>query len=172
MPSAARIVGGRRAIVEIGMTPGSATRLRGWRGQFVRATPDIIEESGTFVGLLGAEEMVAIRRNFAIHNQTMQTMRSMRMTVRGLTATISIEHGALFVEYGTRPHRITARAGGTLAYVFASGEQGFSRSVMHPGQRADPFLERSIEEVGTEKQLRRLGTNVFARMSSRVRRLP
>lgn len=53
-----------------------------------------------------------------------------------------------FVDQGTAPHIIRARAGGVLHWIdSASGEDRFARSVHHPGTRALHFMEGAREPV-------------------------
>lgn len=43
------------------------------------------------------------------------------------------------VEFGTKPHKITAKDGGVLAFQ-KDGKTVFAKSVNHPGTKAQPFL--------------------------------
>jgi hypothetical protein len=59
---------------------------------------------------------------------------------------------AAAVDGGTRPHTITAKKRGVLAFVASGGNAVFARSVRHPGTRAYGFAgdahtkaERSLE---------------------------
>lgn len=53
---------------------------------------------------------------------------------------------AAYVNDGTRPHRIPARPGGVLRFVW-NGQVTYARYVQHPGTRAKPFLDRALREV-------------------------
>ena len=48
------------------------------------------------------------------------------------------------VEFGTAPHKISAKPGGTLAFKM-NGKTVFAKSVNHPGTKAQPFLFPSWE---------------------------
>lgn len=51
---------------------------------------------------------------------------------------------AQFVESGTPPHEIHARAGGSLRFVM-NGEEVFRRVVHHPGTSARPFMAEAAK---------------------------
>ena len=53
---------------------------------------------------------------------------------------------AAAVEYGTAPHEITPMNGGVLAFEVA-GKMMFTPIVHHPGTRANPFMQRALEEA-------------------------
>lgn len=59
----------------------------------------------------------------------------------------------LFVEFGTRPHVIEAKAGGVLSFR-AGGQRVFVKRVNHPGTRPQPFVANSLrrwqESVGAK----------------------
>jgi hypothetical protein len=48
---------------------------------------------------------------------------------------------------GTRPHEIRPRTASVLAFIGASGEQVFARSVMHPGSKPSDQLMQAIADV-------------------------
>lgn len=52
---------------------------------------------------------------------------------------------ARFVEFGTAPHRISARNGGKLRIPQPGGGFAFVTSVAHPGARAVPFMRPAID---------------------------
>ncbi len=51
----------------------------------------------------------------------------------------STKHTAPYLEYGTRPHKIIARAGKMLRFQMR-GKTVYARRVMHPGTRPTKFL--------------------------------
>jgi len=56
-----------------------------------------------------------------------------------------VEYG-VDVEYGTSPHLITTKV--ARALKFSSGNKTiFSKSVMHPGQEAQPFMRPALDQV-------------------------
>lgn len=57
---------------------------------------------------------------------------------------------APYVNDGTRPHRINARAGGVLRFN-VGGRTVYARYVNHPGTRAKPFLDRALREIATPR---------------------
>ncbi len=54
---------------------------------------------------------------------------------------------AEFIEYGTKPHRITARNGKALRFTSRSGVMLFRRSVWHPGTRPYKFLYNATDSA-------------------------
>lgn len=52
------------------------------------------------------------------------------------------KHGFLarFIEYGTSAHMISAKDGGALAFA-----GGMYQSVLHPGQKAQPFMRPALD---------------------------
>lgn len=55
----------------------------------------------------------------------------------GITATAKY---AAAVEFGSSPHKITAKGGG-----LSDGKTFFGKSVMHPGTKANPFMQRTAD---------------------------
>jgi hypothetical protein len=53
---------------------------------------------------------------------------------------------AVFVEYGTRPHRIYPVNASCLAF-FAGGRMVFAAYVNHPGTKPQPFVRYAAEEA-------------------------
>jgi HK97 gp10 family phage protein len=53
---------------------------------------------------------------------------------------------AAAVEYGTAPHEIRPVNGGVLAFEVA-GKMIFTPLVHHPGTRANPFMQRALDEA-------------------------
>jgi hypothetical protein len=70
---------------------------------------------------------------------------------------------AVFVHWGTRPHRIEPRNKKALRFVGAGGFV-FARGVNHPGYKGDPWLVRAAREAPRNfeqhvaRQLRALST--------------
>jgi hypothetical protein len=60
------------------------------------------------------------------------------------------------VHNGTRRHRIPARPGGVLRFVW-NGRVTYARFVNHPGTKPNPFLDRAVREV-----MRPVGWNIVA----------
>ena len=56
-------------------------------------------------------------------------------------------HYAEMIEYGTKPHRITARNGKALRFRSRSGGLIFRRSVWHPGTRPYKFLWNATDSA-------------------------
>ncbi|HSE07713.1 MAG TPA: hypothetical protein VLB29_03520 [Nocardioidaceae bacterium] len=58
---------------------------------------------------------------------------------------INVRHpAALFVTYGTRPHRIEPRRPGGVLRFMVGGQVVYARFVNHPGTRPDPFLRDAL----------------------------
>jgi hypothetical protein len=53
---------------------------------------------------------------------------------------------AAAVEFGTTPHEIRPANGGVLAFEVA-GKMVFTPLVHHPGTRANPFMQRALDEA-------------------------
>lgn len=79
-------------------------------------------------------------------------------------ATGEVEVGAsyaIYVHEGTRPHIIRPVRRKALANVRT--KQMFGRLVMHPGTKANPFLQRAIDdsEQAVNKEFEKIITKVF-----------
>lgn len=48
-----------------------------------------------------------------------------------------------YVEFGTPPHKITAKEAKALHWKDADGDH-FAKSVMHPGTRPNPFIRHTL----------------------------
>lgn len=69
-------------------------------------------------------------------------------TAQGLVGVVTAPPPALWVHEGTQPHVITARNAPRL--VFWSGKAGkvvYAKSVNHPGNKADPWLRKSLDAL-------------------------
>jgi HK97 gp10 family phage protein len=53
---------------------------------------------------------------------------------------------APYVNFGTKPHVIEPKNGKVLAFK-SGGKLIFARKVNHPGTKANPFMERTVEKV-------------------------
>lgn len=58
-----------------------------------------------------------------------------------------------FVNDGTRPHVIRPRRAKALRFT-VGGRVVFAKVVNHPGQRAQPFLDRALREVAAQRGYR------------------
>jgi hypothetical protein len=57
-------------------------------------------------------------------------------------------HYTLFMEQGTKPHKIKAKGGGYLAFFWPKvGKMVYFRSVNHPGTRPYRFLTKGMERA-------------------------
>ena len=78
-----------------------------------------------------------------------------------------------FVEFGVKPHVIKARPGKVLAWN-GGGKAAFSRSVAHPGLRAQKFLSRAAQAGGQQAintAVRRVMPQIEQLTVSRIKRL-
>lgn len=79
---------------------------------------------------------------------------NLRQSIKGsMTGTASgvVEVGAeygIFVHEGTRPHIIQARNARVLANKRTS--QFFGQTVKHPGTKANPFLQRAVDNAESD----------------------
>lgn len=104
---------------------------------------EILAKGHARVSRLG---IAAGRRNIAKHTRTGETARNLRS--RTLPDGVEFYDNApqaAFLEYGTRPHRITAKNARALRWMGPSGPI-FAKSVNHPGTRARPWLAPAIED--------------------------
>ena len=60
---------------------------------------------------------------------------------------VAIAAYAEYVEAGTRPHEIRPRHRRSLRFPSSAGGFAFRRRVLHPGTRAQPFMEPALEAV-------------------------
>lgn len=51
------------------------------------------------------------------------------------------------VEYGTAPHTIKPANGKLLKFKGKNGEYVYAKKVNHPGTRANPFVQRSVNKM-------------------------
>lgn len=54
---------------------------------------------------------------------------------------------ALFVHFGTRPHKIRPKDKKALRWVGAGGRFSFAKEVNHPGYRGDAYLNRAADDA-------------------------
>lgn len=85
------------------------------------------------------------------HDRTGKTRGSLVSAASGLEGFVSSGAATRFLEAGTRPHVIEAKAGGTLRFQVA-GETVFRRRVNHPGTSPRPFMEvaRAVGEQAAD----------------------
>lgn len=92
----------------------------------------------------GVEEYVA--EQAARHNQTGALVQSVYLRRAGEAWDIGHDGQraphALFVHWGTRPHKIAPKKKGVLRWG-AGGIFHFARSVNHPGNKPDPWMTRA-----------------------------
>src|SRR5215471_15343180 len=133
--------------LEMGLTENSKMRLRDLQGRFRKIDDIARAEAHAQVRALATDAARAIRTEFAPHDRTGATLRTLRVTDRGGQAEITMGGGAPYVEAGTRAHPILpTRPGGRLRFETAGGIV-FARRVQHPGTEADPFMERAMGRV-------------------------
>lgn len=86
-----------------------------------------------------------------IHNVSGELARGLKIGTRARRGTVTSSlkakgihgHVAKWVEYGTKPHEITAGDG---ALSFGGG---FAKSVQHPGAKRRPFLRPALDSQAT-----------------------
>lgn len=123
-------------------------------------------DSAVYSATKEATELVKSRYKEEINKKTGETERTIGSIIaRGVFSASgyvgSDSPVATYLEYGTRAHEITARAGGALRFV-VDGREVFARRVHHPGtpayrpllratDSAEPFVneiyERAIAEA-------------------------
>jgi len=74
-------------------------------------------------------------------------------SLRGMVKVGSDLEYAGFVNDGTRPHVIRPRRAKALRFT-VGGRVVFAKVVNHPGQRAQPFLDRALREVAAQRGYR------------------
>ena len=67
------------------------------------------------------------------------------------------------VEYGTQPHVIRARPGGSLVFVGRDGQLVFAKEVNHPGTQPQPYMGPAFDRhaPGLEEALGRAGGDIL-----------
>lgn len=157
-----------RLMAVTGITDASILRLRNQLGQWRKMDVDARFASVKLTTEIAERLKENVKREFAVHDKTGETTRSLSVRFRGLLATIIMRGGAEYVEYGTEPHTISSRnlmEGGVLKFW---GEQTsewvYRAEVFHPGTDADPFLERAIIRTNPEREFARLAYGVYREM--------
>lgn len=72
---------------------------------------------------------------------------------------------AHMVEFGTRPHIIKARSGGSLSFGAGSGTGNPVTEVMHPGTRPQPFVRPGFDAV-TSEAINAVGAQIRKRLTA------
>lgn len=113
---------------------------------------------------LGADTMAKAKQKLRQHRKTGLTSGSGKLEVQDRSFRVSFGRGAIFLERGTRPHRIVARRAKALRFVGGFGRATgqarlsgtarrsatdivFAKGVNHPGTDAEPFLEPAAVET-------------------------
>lgn len=73
---------------------------------------------------------------------------------------------AHLVEFGTKPHRIEARAGGVLSWLGIA-----AKYVQHPGAKPKPFFRKAWDLKGGPAMLADLGSLLWAELAAAAGRL-
>lgn len=141
-------------MIDFGIREGDIAALATFVERVEQSEARLVIETERDVAVLAEAVAAAMSRQFEAgtdkhgvsHNKTGATLRTLRVHLMGATAVISMGCGAVFVEYGTKPHVIEARPGGALHWT-EGGQDFFARSVHHPGSAADDFVGRAIDEV-------------------------
>lgn len=104
-------------------------------------------------------EAVGLRvaAEFEPHSKTGETLRSMRMMVKGDVGIVSMSRGALPVETGVRPHGPVVRK--FMHWVNDLGEW-FATWVN--GSPADRYVERALGSVDLAAPFRQIGQSIFS----------
>jgi len=87
------------------------------------------------------------------YRTTVETGRRMELAV-----TMATPLGS-YIIFGTRPHVIVPVRARALHFFTKSGQEVFTKRVMHPGTRPNPFQQRAMERLEPEidAALRRIG---------------
>ena len=105
-----------------------------------------VRQSFKPIGRKWADDYVRLGRP-RIPVATGKTRRSLRRRHANMKrATVAASYVTNFIDAGVKPHRITAKTGGSLAFK-ANGRTVFARSVFHRGHRARPFKKRTADEA-------------------------
>jgi len=148
--------------------------FRDMKGRFVAAGDEIPRVYQDEARRLG-KEMVEIARKEAPRKTGEYASKIRYQTfVSGSTVGFRIyapEPLTTFIIEGTKPHQIRAKSGGVLAFEWDKGPQGagmyFFRFVQHPGTKANPFPERSLDKFKTPESKRafsKISTRFFAKL--------
>lgn len=78
---------------------------------------------------------------------------------------------ARFIEFGTAPHLIKGRNGGTLKFTARDGNTVETLSVNHPGIKAKPFLRPSLDSE-SNKAIVAVGEKIRERLANGGYKVP
>lgn len=153
-------------MIEFGLLPADQTALARFITMLDRSEARLVLETQAEIEVLAQAVAAAMSRQFQTgtdkqgrsHNKTGETLKTLHVSIRGTTAVISMGRGAVFVQYGSKPHVIEARPGGTLRWQ-EDGRTFYARRVNHPGYKGDDFVGRALEEV--------MGANALAQILDR-----
>lgn len=101
-----------------------------------------------------AQLRVALGREFVAgrdsagqsHNKTGATLSTLDSQVAGFIGRVTMDRGAVFVQYGSRAHIIRARTD-FLVFQGRKGNWVRKKDVLHPGYKGDDFAGRAIATV-------------------------
>jgi HK97 gp10 family phage protein len=80
--------------------------------------------------------------------RTGKLAQSITKQVEGLEASVGpLVSYAGFVEFGTAPHEIKPIRANVLAFQGVDGKLAFSAVVRHPGTKANPFMQRTKNQI-------------------------
>lgn len=114
--------------------------------KFLDTLPARIERNIMRSALRAGANVIKLQAQQNIHSVSGALATSLKVGSRArggkVTASVSTKiFYAKFVEYGTRPHTITARDGGALRFG-----GGYYRSIEHPGAtKSHPFLRPALD---------------------------
>jgi hypothetical protein len=95
-----------------------------------------------------AERVAALARQYSAHNGSIAEGIVVGPVIDKSIRVTSTNPHSLYVNSGTRPHRIVPRRrGGVLRFV-VDGRPVFARVVNHPGFRGTHFMERALRDGG------------------------
>ena len=123
---------------------GGLVALKG--GRELRARLKAIKTVFKPVGREWADETVRLSKG-SVRVRTGATQRSIRRRNASMKlATVYASAPALWLDQGTAPHSIEAKAGGFLRFN-KGGQVIFAKRVRHPGQRATRFATRAAQQA-------------------------
>ena len=95
-----------------------------------------------------AERVAALARVYAAPHGSIATGIIVGPVVDKSIKVVSTHPATIWVNSGTRPHEIKPRRRGGVLRFEIGGTVVYARRVMHPGNRASRFMERSLRDAG------------------------
>lgn len=120
--------------------------MRAW---FARALSAFQADAKQALGQAAAMAVQSAQTSTRYKSRTGELAKSIRRVPMGAWSwkIMATAGHAAYVEFGTKPHTITARKARALRFV-QHGQIRFAHSVRHPGTKATHFVWRAVDASG------------------------